>query len=946
MVRSRGDQPEGSGAPDGRLAVLVRQALELSGDERAAFLAETCGGDTELRAELEARLTRAEVEGGSLAALDESLPTDQVLPHDSPIGRQIKQYRVEKRLGGGAMGIVYSAWDTRLDRRVALKFLPEHMSVDPESKKRFLVEARAAARIDHPNICHVHEIGETEDGYLFIAMGFYEGETLKKALSRGPLSLDDSVSYAVQIASGLAAAHAGEIVHRDIKPANILVTQEGVAKVLDFGIAKMQDQLTLTPRGGSFGTVAYMSPEQLRGEELDHRADIWSLGILLCEMITGRGPFRSERIAAIMHAISSPTPVELPAELPAKMKGFLKKALSKDPARRPDTMEAFAGDLLAATGRTGTGHPAIPGPVAARPRRVSWTGRAAISAVALVSAVLLFRAFSADPTAASDSAIAVFPFENLSSDEDQDFTDGIHYELIARLAEISGLRVISRASIISYRGSAMTAGEIAQQLGVSLLLEGSVQRVADQVKITALLTDTRADATLWSASFQEEQSDLFEIQREVGEQIASRLNVTLSPREIERVGAELNTDSDEAYGLYLQGRAYEQSRTEPELLTALGTYQQAIQADSNFALAYVSAGLVNLRLYWFNYDQTPERLARSKAAIDRAFVLEPDLPEAHLVRAWYLYQGERDYDAALAELDIARRGLAGAPGELSRLRGAVERRRGNFEEAARHQIEAFELSPRDAGLALDIANTFTAMRRYHEAEPYFDLAIEIGPPSGAKYWWKAWNYALQDGNTERARPVLVEADRVDPTDWRDRTLHWVRIEFLSGDPAAALDRALLEPNDWITTQYGDIPTNLLIGEAYYRLDDLERSREYYEAARDLLELRRDTYPDDAFVHRNLSFAYAGLGDEQEALSMGIQARNLLSLSHDALVAPDFLRDLAAVYMQVGEAEIAINYLESLLSMSGRSISVPLLRSSPVWDPLRENPRFAELVADN
>ncbi|MDX1576965.1 MAG: protein kinase [Gemmatimonadota bacterium] len=944
MHRSGGDG-SGSANESPELESIVRRALELRGEARASFLAEACGDDLLLRARVDARLSAAEREATLGPDVDDDTPS---------VGYHIHQYRIERRLGGGAMGVVYSAWDTRLDRRVALKFMPRHMSLDPVSKKRFLVEARAAAGIDHPNICQVYEIGEAPNGRLFIAMGFYGGETLKKKLADGPLPLAESLDYFIQIAAGLSAAHARGIIHRDIKPANVLVTEEGVAKVLDFGVAKREsDEMTLTEVGESVGTLGYMSPEQIHADEVDHRTDIWSLAVLLYEMLTGRRPFSADRIPAVMHAIVAgdpEKPSDLNANIPSDIEACLMRGLEKEPDDRPDTVADFAHEMLAISGGTPptglhTGvHPSIGG----RSRGLQRLGWAAVASILLLVAVIVFRWMSPAFGPAPDPAIAVLPFLTLSSDpEDEFFTDGIHSEVINRLSQFGSLRVTPPASVQRYRGyrdSARTPQEIAEELDVTHLLEGTLQRFADRVRITALLTDTRSDNTSWSNAYEKERDDLFAIQREVGEDIATNLNLRLSPEERERIDAGARPDP-EAYELYITGRGYEErSRNAPDITQALRMYQRALQADPDFALAHARAGFMHLRMYWFAHDPRPERLAMARAAIDRAFDLNPDLPEAHLIQAWYLYQGERDYDAALAQLERAEG--AGAPeADVLRLRGAIQRRSGDFASAATHLAAALELDPRNAGLALDVGNTLAALGRHDEAETYFDRAIAIGPPDGSHYWWKAWNRVLRDGDADRAREVLVEAERIQPASWRERTRHWTRIEFLAGDPAAALEWALAEPSPWIPTQYGDIPTDILIGEAYFRLDEMEAARRHYGAARDSLERRLETDPEDAFARRNLSFAHARLGNETEAVSQGLQARDLMPMSEDALVAPDFVRDLAAVYMAVGEPEMALDHLEYLLGRPQRSISVPLLRSSPLWDPLREHARFQELVRE-
>ncbi len=378
------------------------------------------------------------------------------------IGQTISHYRILEKLGGGGMGVVYKAEDTKLKRTVALKFLPPDLTRDPEAKERFIHEAQAASALDHNNICNIHEIGETDDGQLFIAMACYEGETLKKKIEHEQLPMDKAIDIAIQIAQGLQEAHEHGIVHRDIKPANIIITNDGVAKILDFGLAKFAGQAKLTKTGSTVGTAAYMSPEQARGLDVDHRTDIWSLGVVLFEMLTGKLPFRGDHEAAMLYTIVHEEPAQVlehRLDIPVGLALTVSRALQKEPKERYQSMRELFNDL----------------------KSVSTPG------------IQLPK---------QEKSIVVLPFDNLSPDPDQEyFSDGLTEEIISDLSNVRALRVISRSSAMTFKGTKKKIPDIAREVNVQYVLEGSVRKAGNSLRITAQLLDAQKDAHLWAEKY-------------------------------------------------------------------------------------------------------------------------------------------------------------------------------------------------------------------------------------------------------------------------------------------------------------------------------------------------------------------------------------------------------------------------------------------------------------
>ena len=508
------------------------------------------------------------------------------------IGKAISHYKILEKLGEGGMGVVYEAEDTKLRRTVALKFLPPGLTRDPQARARFVQEAQAAAALDHPNICSVFEIGEAE-GATYIVMPCIKGRSLKQRIAAGPLSLEEALDIAGHVAEGLKEAHERGILHRDIKPANIMLTEKGRAMIMDFGLAKLTGSADMTRTLAVMGTVAYMSPEQARGEAVDQRTDIWSFGATLYEILTGEMPFGRKSDQALVYSILHETPealTRLRSEIPLQLERIVQKALEKDKSLRYQAMAEVLGDLKAVRAS---------GLSASQPEK----------------------------------SIIVLPFENISADPKQDyFCDGMTEELISDLSKIHALRVISRTSSMMFKGTKKDLPTIAREVHVRYVLEGSVRKAGNNLRITAQLIDASTDAHLWAEKYGGTLDDIFDIQEKVSRSIADALRLKLTPEETERL-IERPIPSPLAYEFYLKARGEILKWTEAGLENALRYLQSGLEIVGDNALLY--AGMAYVHFQYVNLGLKEKEYGRKQADdfVRKAFALDPDSSEASFVRA-------------------------------------------------------------------------------------------------------------------------------------------------------------------------------------------------------------------------------------------------------------------------------------------------------------------------
>ena len=679
----------------------------------------------------------------------------------SLVGQTVSHYTILEQLGAGGMGVVYKALDTKLKRTIALKFLPPELTRDAESRERFIHEAQAASALQHHNICTVHDIDQTADGQIFIVMDLYDGETLKQRISGGPLPIDEAIDIAVQIALGLAEAHANRIVHRDIKPANILLTRGGVAKIVDFGLAKLSGATKLTKDKITVGTVAYMSPEQARGEKVDQRTDIWSLGVVLYEMITGVPPFKPDYTDALMYAILNESPDALTARrsgVPLELERIVNKALAKEAGERYQSVDDFMVDLRSSR-RLISQSPHDDSPSVRTPRK---RRRAILVASALLLTGLLVTMYFALPSRNSEPekrSIAVLTFRDLNgSRDDEIFSIGMTESVITDIARVPGLFVIARISVSRYKGKEFDVQKAGHELGVNYVLEGSVQRSGTTIRVNAQLINVATGFHLWAQKFDREVKDLFSLQDDISGHVVEALKLTL-PTGDGRERRRRPTANLDAYEYYLRGRYYQMQDGRAKNDTSIAMFQEAIRLDPEFALAYSALGS-DYQTIVFNYGPDRELEQKAYVAIEKALTLDPNLAEGYSDLGDLLWTSSHGFphEQALREQYRAlslNPNLVGAHQSL----GVVFLHIGLLAKG----IEEFRTT-----LALDPTNTFSPPRiaRIYWYQQKFDSALAQLERVPARYWKIEQAIALHDmGRDDRAWALLQST----PWDSAERT---------------------------------------------------------------------------------------------------------------------------------------------------------------------------------
>ena len=871
---------------------------------------------------------------------------------------------LERELGRGGMATVYLAEDLKHDRPVALKvLLPElAASLGPE---RFEREIRLAARLQHPHILTVLDSGETA-GQFWFTMPYVEGESLRARLTRErQLSVEDTLRIGREAAQALQYAHEHGVIHRDVKPENLLLTRDGNTLVADFGIARAlggsEDQLTQT--GMSVGTPAYMSPEQAAGERtLDARTDIYSLGVVVYEMLAGEPPYTGATAQAILarRFAEAPRPLRtLRDTIPEPIEQAVQKALAKTPADRFATAAHFAQALTPnVTTPTATAtlvppvaqQPSMPSPIPAprlRGRRRIPIGVATLGVGFALGLGVLFawrRTHSGE--VAGSKRLAVLPFENQGDSADAYFADGITDELRGKLAAVPGLEVVAGRSSNEYGRTTKSLPEIAKNLGADYLLVGKIRwekgKGASRIRVSPELIRVVAGAaptTKWAEPFDASLTDVFQVQADIAGRVAQALNVALSPSASQPLAARPTT-SPEAHDLYLRANKYYSYEDQANVEAALQLYQQAITLDSNFALAWAKLSEVSAYSYWQRYDPRPQQLVLAQRAAERAAALEPDLPEAHLALGFYHYWGHRDYDRALAEFTLAGRSQPNNA-EIVEAIGLIRRRQGRWKESVASLKRAVELDPLSYGNLVELGETYSLVRDYPEAELVLDRAITIAPNIPGAYTDKLVTYMNWDGHVDEVPQVMRTA--LSHVSFGALVANMVIFAGpLAADSSYGAELAALSPAAFGQDSLGYLR---LKASAYRLRGDSARSRAYYDSVAATARAELKDKPDDGFTHASLGLAEAYRGHRDQAIQEGRRAVDLLPLSKDALDATFAIRDLAEIYMAVGEANAAIDQLQGMIAVPSYA-SAAGIKADPTWAPLRGNPRFERLVAGN
>ncbi|MFL6516203.1 MAG: protein kinase domain-containing protein [Chthoniobacterales bacterium] len=736
---------------------LFHSAIEQAPSERATFVDEACCGDEELCREVKSLLTSHDRTEKFIES-----PAFQVVPelliHNSAgakLGEKIGRYRIERLIGVGGMGEVYLARDEQLGRKAALKLLPQYLKADENQLSRFENEARSASALNHPNILTVYEIGADGNRH-FMAMEFIEGATVRALLVAGRMNLPDALGIAIQAASALAAAHEAGVVHRDIKPENIMIRPDGYVKVLDFGIAKLNEESTAW-RTGEFETVApasnrtgvmlgtgrYMSPEQARGHKVDARSDIWSLGVVLYEIVAGIPPFTGETLTDCIAAIltkEAPPLSSLATGVPQKLETILQKALRKNRDDRYRTMPDMLNDLRDLRGEVEGEGSSRADLMAHEPKGHKLGAIAMISASLVAAVALAYVIFRVAPTPGRDEklvspnekSIAVLPFENLSSDQENAyFAEGIQDEVLTRLSKIAQLKVISRTSTEKYKSKPDNLREIAKQLGVSNILEGTVQKAAGQVRVTVQLINATTDGHLWAEIYDRKLTDIFTLETDIAKSIAETLQARLTGPEEHAISIK-PTENALAYQSYLKARFFWGRRSGDNIPKAIDYLQKAIAQDPNYALAY--AGLAEAWITLPGYAPANPRDVKAKArqAALKALELDDTLAGAHNALGQISFF-DLDFAGAIKEF---RRAIALDPNYATAHHWFATgplRALGRFDEAIAEGARAAELDPLSPIISVNQASNYLVARRYEEAIGQSRKALELDPEFGVAH---------------------------------------------------------------------------------------------------------------------------------------------------------------------------------------------------------------------
>jgi serine/threonine protein kinase/cytochrome c-type biogenesis protein CcmH/NrfG len=875
-------------------------------------------------------------------------------------GEHFGVYEIDRRedgslyeLGRGAMGVTYRATDTTLQRKVALKIIKiDVVKGSVDARERFMREARAAAALRHENIATVYQFGIREEtGQYFYAMELIEGETLDERVHRaGPLDARTTIQIGQQVTSALVAAEKQGLVHRDLKPANLmLVSPDGetagvtsknrklLVKIIDFGLAKalhtQTDPKSLTHER-FVGTPAFASPEQFEHSSLDVRSDIYSLGETLWFALTGKTPFAGHSAEEIHRAQQSNVlPIQQlnAAHVPSRLRSLLESMLALEPASRPGTHE-----LAARLQRCS--------PEARSTRRTRVALAVSLIALAAAAGWIVWKSeFIPHPVT---NGVAILPFENLSPDPDNAyFADGIQEEILTRLASIADLKVISRTSMQRYQSKPRNLAEIAKQLGVANILEGSVQKAADQVRVNVQLINAQTDSHLWADTYDRKLTDIFGVETGIAKAIAAALQAKLTGRE-EQALAVKPTNNPEAYDAYLRGLAFDARYSSHvyqvlDAEKAIGFYERALRLDPNFVVAWARLSRVNSLVYINRYDTaTAARGDAAKRALENAEKLKPNSSETLLALGYYQYRVLLDYGAAKTTFGRVGKMLPGNS-EVPMALGLIARREGHWDQSIAYFEQALALDPRNVELLILAAETYNCLRQFPAALKLYDRVLDITPNNPDALAAKASIYQAQ-GNLEEAAKMLVEVNAPTPS------LSLFRIKIIQ----LRLERNYGEAVRLQQARQAQFHFASEIEKACYQVPlaltqrlagDTAGAKLTVEQARKTLEPLYGNQPDSWFLATTLSQAYAGMGEKDSSLKLAEHAIMLIPRTKDAGYGPGLENNLALIQAMFGENSRAISTLTQLLQTPYiEPITPALLRLDPIWDPLRADPRFQKL----
>jgi serine/threonine protein kinase/tetratricopeptide (TPR) repeat protein len=892
-------------------------------------------------------------------------------------------------LGRGAMGVTYKALDVNLRYTVALKVINARFIGDESARRRFVREARAAASVRHSNVASVFHLGKSGDSY-FYAMEFVDGESLDKVIRRsGRLDPSTALKVTALVAAGLEAIDQQNLVHRDIKPSNIMVIMRSDtianAKIIDLGLAKgtVADDGSISEisiQGAFAGTPTYASPEQFAGAGADIRSDLYSLGITLWEMLAGDVPFKGSTSRLVYQHQHATLPVDKLTDVPQPVIVLVEILLEKDPDRRlqtptellqviPKVTEALESGRRVTTDQLRS----APDRIAVRPkhstrrlhraltgtstRAFGWLLASVLCIAGLLLAWFFFSGHGGHflnqrvaETVPTEKSIAVLPFENISANKDDAyFADGVQDEILSNVARVSQLKVISRTSVMQYRADTKRdLRQIANALGVANILEGTVRRVANRVRITIELVDARTDQTIWSESYDRDLTDIFAIQSDVAQAVATRLSAQLSRGERKEV-EEKPTNDLEAYDLYLQAKQLLGPNSVLVLWgsekviysKAIALLEEATQKDRKFALAYCLITKAHDTLYFDSLDHTSERRAMGDAAVNEALRLRPDLSEVHLAVAFHLYTCYRDFERARVQITIAAQALSNNP-DLIELTALIDQVQGRWEKSTAGLERAVTLDPRNPHLLATLSDNYRSLRRYRDEERILDRLVELEPDQSLFPLMKAEAAFREKGDFKRA----LAAYEALPPSMRDDI--WMTIQrcfyaMCDRDFKAAHEVVSKSPNEEIAFIGAVVPKR--VADIWLELvRGNHPTMEEFGATREQLNRKVEADPTNPFLVCALAFVDVALGRKEEAIRESRHALSMRPISEDQVDGAWLLWDEATLYGWANEPDLAFEQLDILIKMPS-PINYGSLKSDPSWDPLRKDPRFDKLLAE-
>jgi len=875
--------------------------------------------------------------------------------------RVFGRYTLVKVLGRGGMGIVWLARDEELERDVALKFLPDLMFQDRTLLDQLKRETKRCLELTHPHIVRIYDFVHDERSGC-ISMEYVDGETLSNLRAEKEQKVFEPNEFAGwigQLCETLDYAHNhARVIHRDLKPANLMVNKRGDLKITDFGIARsLADSVSrLTAEQGRSGTLVYMSPQQLTGERGTHLDDIYSLGASIYELLTSKPPFYSGNIDRQIHERVAPSMTERrkefniePALVPKVWEDVVAACLAKDPSRRPQSAVEVARRLQLTTAQTRTRR--APG------KSSSWkallvSGIAALSILALVGLYFGMLKRQAKPVsqaaAIPEKSIAVLPFENRSEEKaNAYFADGIQDEILTRLSKIADLKVISRTSTQHYKSAPENLPEIARQLGVAHILEGSVQKSADAVRVNVQLIKAASDSHVWADTFDRKLTDIFSVESEVAKAIADQLRVHLTGRE-EQVIAAKPTNNPEAYDAYLRGLAYtlKAAATPATILGAQKYLREAVRLDPNFALAWALLARVDaISHFAFNLQPTAALDEETRHAAETAFALQPNLGEALLAKGYYHYACLKDYGTAITYFEQARQFLPNNS-RIPESLAYVTRRQGQQERTESYFIEAERLDPRNINLLTQHALSYIDHRRFSKALRKLDQVLDITPDDVDTLALKA-AIAQAEGDLPRASALLAPLrPTADHSSALETQVYQAILERHPAQMVARLEEILATSDPTLGYINGEL--RFWLGWAQQVADDGAAAQGSWQQARSELESFLREQPENISIIADLALINVGLRDKAAALALSERAAAAIPIDKDAVDGPVPIEILARVAAQTGETDRAIAALQKLLlipygGFTAVPLTRPLLRIDPMFYQLHSDPRFEKLV---